>query len=50
MQAVALTGKEKLEYQEKEIPDIDDHEILLKVHATGVCGSDLRIFQNGTAG
>ncbi|CEI83379.1 Sorbitol dehydrogenase [Oceanobacillus oncorhynchi] len=47
MQAVALTGKEKLEYQEKEIPDIDDHEILLKVHATGVCGSDLRIFQNG---
>lgn len=47
MNVVALTGKEQLILQEREIPAISNHEILLKVHAIGVCGSDLRIYQNG---
>ncbi|WP_040982371.1 alcohol dehydrogenase catalytic domain-containing protein [Oceanobacillus jeddahense] len=47
MRAIALTDKEQLEYQERSIPKIDEHEILLKIHATGICGSDLRIYQNG---
>lgn len=47
MHAMVLTDKENLEYQERPVPKINDHEILLKVHATGVCGSDLRIYQNG---
>lgn len=47
MYAVALTGKEKFEWTEKQIPEIKAHEILLKVHAIGVCGSDVRIYKNG---
>ncbi|ASN04371.1 alcohol dehydrogenase catalytic domain-containing protein [Virgibacillus necropolis] len=47
MNVVALTDKETLEFQERIFPTIDDNEILIKVHATGVCGSDLRIYQNG---
>ncbi|SES91955.1 L-iditol 2-dehydrogenase [Oceanobacillus limi] len=47
MYGVALTDKQTLEYQEREIPKISDNDVLLKVHAIGVCGSDLRIYQNG---
>ncbi|WP_047982675.1 alcohol dehydrogenase catalytic domain-containing protein [Ornithinibacillus contaminans] len=47
MLVAALTAKEKIEYQQREIPMITDHELLLKVHAVGVCGSDLRIYKNG---
>ncbi|MBC5638032.1 alcohol dehydrogenase catalytic domain-containing protein [Ornithinibacillus sp. BX22] len=47
MHIVALTDKETLQYTEKAIPDITENEILLKVHAIGVCGSDLRIYKNG---
>ncbi|MUK87625.1 alcohol dehydrogenase catalytic domain-containing protein [Ornithinibacillus sp. L9] len=46
MHVVALTGKETLEYQERKYPTISEHEVLLKIYATGVCGSDLRIYQN----
>lgn len=47
MNAVWLTGKQTLEYGKKGMPTIGDGEILLKVHAAGVCGSDLRIFTYG---
>lgn len=47
MKAVELTGKRSLKLTERDRPSIQDDEILLKVHAVGVCGSDLRIYQNG---
>ena len=47
MHVVALSGKSQLELQEREYPAVGSHEILLKVHAIGVCGSDLRVYQNG---
>ncbi|WP_170138798.1 alcohol dehydrogenase catalytic domain-containing protein [Oceanobacillus chungangensis] len=47
MYAVALTGKNALTLQKREYPTIGPDEVLLKVHAIGVCGSDLRIYQNG---
>lgn len=49
MKAVALTALSTLEVCEKDIPQMDDHSILLKVKSVGVCGSDLRIYQNGDA-
>ncbi|EQB37923.1 MULTISPECIES: zinc-dependent alcohol dehydrogenase [Virgibacillus] len=47
MKAVELTGKKRLTLTERDLPGIQEDEILLKVHAVGVCGSDLRIYQNG---
>jgi L-iditol 2-dehydrogenase len=47
MRAVALTDVAKLELIERELPKIDEHSILLKVKAVGICGSDLRIFNHG---
>ena len=38
-------GKMKLE--EVEIPKINDDELLLKVRATAICGTDMRILKNG---
>ena len=31
----------KMEYREEPIPQIDPTEVLIKVKATGICGSDL---------
>ncbi|SFP81144.1 alcohol dehydrogenase catalytic domain-containing protein [Salibacterium halotolerans] len=47
MYAVALTGKEQLEYREVTLSSCGPEEITLKVHAVGICGSDLRIFKQG---
>lgn len=47
MNAVYLTDKETLAYRQTETPRPGPHELLLKVGAVGICGSDLRIFKNG---
>ncbi|MFD2705015.1 zinc-dependent alcohol dehydrogenase [Salibacterium lacus] len=47
MYAVALTGKQQLEYREMELPPCGAEEIIIKVFAVGICGSDLRIFKQG---
>ncbi|MFZ4450377.1 alcohol dehydrogenase catalytic domain-containing protein [Salibacterium aidingense] len=47
MYAVALTDKETLEYREMEVPSVKQDEIMLKVYAIGICGSDLRIYKYG---
>ncbi|WP_174614570.1 zinc-dependent alcohol dehydrogenase [Virgibacillus ihumii] len=47
MQATVLTGKRQLKIQQRAHPVINQDEILLKVHAIGVCGSDLRIYNHG---
>ncbi|MBO0958667.1 alcohol dehydrogenase catalytic domain-containing protein [Neobacillus sp. MM2021_6] len=49
MKVALLTDVRKLEIKERDIPKIDDHSVLLKVKAVGVCGSDLRIYRNGDA-
>lgn len=47
MKAAVLTGLRQIEIQEVPIPRPTDGSILLKIHACGVCGSDIRIFNNG---
>ncbi|SEP77692.1 L-iditol 2-dehydrogenase [Virgibacillus subterraneus] len=49
MYSVALTDKQTLELLERKYPQITSDEVLLKVHAIGVCGSDLRVYQHGDA-
>ena len=47
MKAVQLTGKESLRIGEVPIPEIGPGEILLKVRAASICGTDVRMYKNG---
>ena len=47
MKAAVLEALEKLTVKEIEKPCIKEGEILLKVKACAVCGSDIRIFHHG---
>lgn len=50
MQAALLYGKEDLRIQKVTTPEINAHEILLKVKSAFVCGTDVRMFRNGYKG
>lgn len=47
MKAAVIEGIRKLSIQEVPVPQISNDDILLKIDACGICGSDLRIFSNG---
>ena len=44
MKAAVFYGKNDLRVEEKAIPEIKSDEVLLKVRACGVCGTDMHIF------
>lgn len=41
MKALKLTGPNRFEYTDEPIPEIKPDEVLIKVKAVGICGSDL---------
>lgn len=45
---VTWHGSERLLLEEKNIPEVLPGSILLKVHACAICGSDLRIYRDGS--
>ena len=48
MKAILFKDIEKIELGKKEIPKINNsNEVLIKINSSGICGTDLRIF-NGT--
>ena len=48
MKAAVLYAREDLRFEEVPIPEIGDTEVLIKVRATGICGSDIpRVNGNG---
>jgi len=47
MKAARIYGANDFRIDDIEIPEIDDNEILLRVKAAAVCGTDLRMIQNG---
>lgn len=47
MKAARLYGKEDLMIEEVKSPAIGEGDILLAVKASGVCGTDIRMFRNG---
>lgn len=47
MKAVQLTGKEKLTVAEVAKPEISEKEVLVKVRAASICGTDVRMYKNG---
>jgi L-iditol 2-dehydrogenase len=50
MRAALLYGKEDLRIQDVTIPEITENEVLLKVKSAFVCGTDVRMFKNGSKG
>lgn len=49
MKAVQLLGKENLKINKISKPQIENNQILLKVKAASICGTDVRMFKNGYA-
>lgn len=49
MKAMVLYDRGKTELREVPIPEIGDEDILLKVTACGICGSDLHVFYGNLA-
>lgn len=50
MKAVRLYGKEKIQLDEVKKPQINENEVLLKVKAASLCGTDVRMYKNGYEG
>lgn len=47
MQAMVLTAPREVANQKVKVPDISSDETLIKVTKSGICGTDLKIFQGG---
>jgi len=47
MKAVVLKNIEDIEIKDIPIPDVSDSEILIKVKACSICGTDIRLFHHG---
>lgn len=45
MKAAVFTGKRKVEVRDVPIPTIKEDEVLIKVKAVGICGTDIHIFK-----
>jgi L-iditol 2-dehydrogenase len=50
MRAALLYGKEDLRVQEVPTPEVGPGEVLLRVRAAAVCGTDIRMYRNGAKG
>lgn len=50
MKAARLYGKKDLRVENIPVPQILEDEILLRVKAAAICGTDLRMYQNGLSG
>lgn len=50
MKAIQLLEKDRIELRDIPRPKINENEILLKVRAASICGTDIRMWKNGYAG
>lgn len=48
MKAIRLLGKNRIELQDIPIPEIRDDEMLIRVRAASICGTDIRMYRNGS--
>jgi len=47
MKAAVFHGPRDIRVEEVAVPELERGEVLLKVHACGICGSDLHAYQHG---
>jgi len=50
MKVALLTGLEKIEIVERDIPQPKTDEVLVRLEYVGICGSDLHYYENGRIG
>lgn len=50
MKAAVMTELGKVEITEREVPEIQEDEVLIKIDYVGICGSDLHYFEHGRIG
>ena len=50
MKAAFLYGKHDIRVREVPIPTIGEDEVLIRIKRAAICGSDVRMFQNGAKG
>jgi len=50
MKAAVMTGIGKMDYVQRDIPQVKDHEVLIKLEYVGICGSDLHYYETGRIG
>ncbi|MCR5795536.1 MAG: alcohol dehydrogenase catalytic domain-containing protein [Solobacterium sp.] len=48
MKALTLFGAGQLELSEVPVPEISEDELLIRVRAASICGTDIRMWKNGT--
>lgn len=48
--AAYMTGLNKLEIREIDVPEIHEKEVLVKIEYVGICGSDVHYLENGRIG
>lgn len=46
MKAAVLKGIEKIEIEDRPVPEATDHDVLIKVACTGICGTDLGAYRS----
>lgn len=47
MKAIRLLGKGHIELQEIPVPEIGEGEMLVRIRAASLCGTDIRMYRNG---
>ncbi|MFD1526832.1 alcohol dehydrogenase catalytic domain-containing protein, partial [Halolamina salina] len=50
MRAAVLTDPEEFEIEERERPEPDADEVLVKIRNVGICGSDVHYYEHGRIG
>lgn len=50
MLAARMYGAGDIRLEEMPVPAIGEQELLLKIKAAAICGTDVRMFTNGAAG
>lgn len=48
MKAVKIAGKRRLSVVEVPVPESDEEKVIIRVKRSGICGSDIHIWEEGT--
>ena len=47
MNAVMFYGPKNIKYEQVDIPEINENEVLVKVHNALTCGTDMKTYRRG---
>ena len=50
MKTAVMLGIGKMGFEEREIPQVKEDEVLVKLECVGICGSDLHYYESGAIG